>query len=163
MDAYEEIISTLYSPEERQKIEWAIGAVISGDAKKIEKFLVFFGDPGTGKSTILRIIEKLFEGYYTIFEAQDLARSNNDFSTETFRNNPLVGIQHEGDLSRIEDNTKLNSIVSHDLMVMKEKYKPAYYARANCFLFMATNKPVKITDSMSARMNAVYNWFITQF
>ena len=149
MDAYEEIISTLYSPEERQKIEWAIGAVISGDAKKIEKFLVFFGDPGTGKSTILRIIEKLFEGYYTIFEAQDLARSNNDFSTETFRNNPLVGIQHEGDLSRIEDNTKLNSIVSHDLMVMKEKYKPAYYARANCFLFMATNKPVKITDSMS--------------
>ena len=149
MDAYNEMMDTLYSPEERQKIEWAIGAVIFGDAKKIEKFLVFFGDPGTGKSTVLKIIQKLFEGYFTTFEAQDLARSNNDFSTEVFRDNPLVAIQHEGDLSKIEDNSKLNSIVSHDLMVMKEKYKPAYSARANCFLFMATNKPVKITDSMS--------------
>ena len=147
--AYDELIGTLYDEEERQKIEWAIGSVISGDAKKIQKFLVFFGDPGTGKSTILNIIQKLFEGYYTTFEAKDLARSNNDFSTEMFRNNPLVAIQHEGDLSKIEDNTKLNSIASHDEMVMKEKYKPAYSARANCFLFMATNKPVKITDSMS--------------
>lgn len=149
IDAYEELIGTLYNEEERQKFEWAIGSVISGDAKKIQKFLVFFGDPGTGKSTILNIIQKLFEGYYTTFEAKDLARSNNDFSTEMFRNNPLVAIQHEGDLSKIEDNTKLNSIASHDEMVMKEKYKPAYSARANCFLFMATNKPVKITDSMS--------------
>ena len=30
---------------------------------------------------------------------------------------------------------------------MNEKYKPSYTARANCFLFMATNKPVKITDA----------------
>ena len=147
--AYDEIMSTLYDPEERKKIEWAIGAVISGDAKKIQKFIVLFGDPGTGKSTVLNIIQKLFEGYFTTFEAKDLARSNNDFATEMFRDNPLVAIQHEGDLSKIEDNTKLNSIASHDIMVMKEKYKPAYSARANCFLFMATNKPVKITDSMS--------------
>lgn len=149
IESYKELIGTLYSDDERQKIEWAIGAVISGDAKKIQKFIVLFGDPGTGKSTVLNIIQKLFEGYYTTFEAKDLARSNNDFATEMFRDNPLVAIQHEGDLSKIEDNTKLNSIASHDEMVMKEKYKPAYTARANCFLFMATNKPVKITDSMS--------------
>lgn len=149
IDAYEELVSTLYSPEERQKIEWAIGAVISGDAKKIQKFLVFFGDPGTGKSTILNLIEKLFEGYYTAFEAQDLVSTSNMFSTEMFGSNPLVAIQHEGNLSRIEDNSKINSIVSHDDMVIKEKYKPSYTTKLNCFLFMATNKPVKITDSMS--------------
>ena len=149
IDAYDEIMSTLYSHEERQKIEWAIGAVISGDAKKIQKFIVLFGEAGTGKSTVLNIIQKLFEGYYTMFEAKELASSNNEFSTEVFRGNPLVAIQHDGDLSKIEDNTKLNSIVSHEEMVMKEKYKPAYTSRANCFLFMATNKPVKITDSMS--------------
>ena len=32
---------------------------------------------------------------------------------------------------------------------MNEKYKPSYTAKTNCFLFMATNKPVKITDSKS--------------
>lgn len=149
IDAYDELISTLYSPEERQKIEWAIGAVISGDAKKIQKFIVLFGEAGTGKSTVLNIIQKIFDGYYTMFEAKELASSNNEFSTEVFRSNPLVAIQHDGDLSRIEDNTKLNSIIAHEEMVMKEKYKPAYTSRANCFLFMATNKPVKITDSMS--------------
>ena len=149
IDAYEELISTLYSPEERQKIEWAIGAVISGDAKKIQKFIVLFGEAGTGKSTVLNIIQKIFDGYYTMFEAKELASSNNEFSTEVFRTNPLVAIQHDGDLSKIEDNTKLNSIIAHEEMVMKEKYKPAYTSRANCFLFMATNKPVKITDSMS--------------
>lgn len=149
IEAYDEIISTLYSPEERAKIEWAIGAIVSGDATDIQKFIVFYGEGGTGKSTILNIIQKLFEGYYTTFEAKALTSSSNGFSTEVFRSNPLVAIQHDGDLSRIEDNTKLNSIISHEQMVMNEKYKPSYTARANCFLFMATNRPVKITDARS--------------
>lgn len=147
--AYEELVSALYAPEERAKIEWAIGSVISGDAKNIQKFLVFYGEAGTGKSTMLNIIQMLFEGYYTTFEAKALTSSNNAFSTEVFRNNPLVAIQHDGDLSRIEDNTKLNSIVSHEEMVMNEKYKSSYTSRMNCLLFMGTNRPVKITDSKS--------------
>lgn len=148
-DAYDEIIGTLYEPEERAKLEWAIGAVVSGDAKTIQKFIVLYGEAGAGKSTILNIIQKLFEGYYTAFEAKALTSSSNQFSTEVFKSNPLVAIQHDGDLSKIEDNTKLNSIVSHEEMAMNEKYKPTYMARVNCFLFMATNKPVKITDAKS--------------
>ena len=38
--AWDELVGTLYSPEERAKIEWAIGAVLSGDSKKLQKFLV---------------------------------------------------------------------------------------------------------------------------
>lgn len=149
ISAYEEIISTLYSPEERAKIEWAIGSIVAGDSKDIQKFLVFYGEAGTGKSTIINIIQKLFDGYYTTFEAKALTSSSNAFSTEVFKTNPLVGIQHDGDLSKIEDNTKLNSIVSHEEMTMNEKYKASYTARTNCFLFMATNRPVKITDAKS--------------
>ena len=148
-EAYDEIIGTLYNVEERAKIEWAIGAVVSGDAKDIQKFLVFYGAAGTGKSTIINIIQKLFEGYYTTFEAKALTSSSNAFSTEVFKSNPLVAIQHDGDLSKIEDNTKLNSLISHEQMTMNEKYKPSYMARVNCFLFMGTNKPVKITDAKS--------------
>lgn len=149
ISAYDKLISKLYSEEERKKIEWAIGAVISGDSKRIQKFLVFYGDPGSGKSTILKIIEKLFDGYYAAFDAKSLGSSNNSFALEAFRNNPLVGIQHEGDLSRIEDNTRLNSLVSHETMIVNEKFKSAYENSFRCFLFMATNKPVKITDAKS--------------
>jgi phage/plasmid-associated DNA primase len=110
---------------------------------------VLYGEAGSGKSTFLNIVQKLFEGYYTTFEAKALTSASNAFSTEVFRENPLVAIQHDGDLSRIEDNTKLNSIVSHEEMTMNEKYKPSYMARSNAFLFMGTNKPVKITDAKS--------------
>ena len=148
-EAYDEIIGTLYEQSERAKLEWAMGAIISGDSKYIQKFIVLYGEAGAGKSTILNIIQKLFEGYYTTFEAKALTSSNNSFATEVFKSNPLVAIQHDGDLSKIEDNTKLNSIISHEEMTMNEKYKPSYTARVNCFLFMATNRPVKITDAKS--------------
>lgn len=150
--AWDELVSHLYNDEERAKIEWAIGAVVSGDSKRLQKFEVFYGPGGTGKSTILNIIEKLFQGYTASFEAKALVGNNNSFSTEVFRANPLVAIQHDGDLSKIEDNSKLNSIVSHEFMTMNEKYKPSYTAQINAFLFMGTNRPVKITDAKSGLM-----------
>ena len=148
-DNYDKIMSTLYSPEERQKIEWAIGAIISGDSKRIQKFIVLFGEPGTGKSTVLEIIQDLFPGYYISFDAKSITNANNMFSVEQFKDNPLIAVQHDGDLSKVEDNSKLNSIVSHEEMSVNEKYKSQYSMKFNCFLFMATNKPVKITDAKS--------------
>lgn len=147
--AWDELVGTLYSIEEKAKIEWAIGAIVAGDAKRIQKFLVLYGPGGTGKSTVLNIIEKLFQGYTAMFEAKQLGSNNNAFATEVFKGNPLVAIQHDGDLSNIQDNTKLNSIISHEKMTMNEKYKPAYDAQVNAFCLMGTNTPVKISDSKS--------------
>lgn len=147
--AWDELIGTLYSVEERRKIEWTIGAIVSGDSKRIQKFLVLYGPAGTGKSTILNIIHTMFAGYVTTFEAKALGGNNNAFATEAFKGNPLVAIQHDGDLSNIQDNTKLNSIISHEEMTMNEKYKPSYTARVNAFLLMGTNQPVKISDAKS--------------
>lgn len=149
ISAWDELVSTLYSEDERAKIEWAIGSVVAGDSKHIQKFVVFYGPAGSGKSTILNIIQKLFDGYVATFDAKALGSSNNAFATEVFKGNPLVAIQHDGDLSKIDDNTKLNSIISHEDMTMNEKYKPSYTARVNAFLFMGTNQPVKISDSKS--------------
>ena len=147
--AYEKIISTLYDPEERAKIEWAIGAVISGDSKEIQKFLVLYGAAGTGKSTVLNIIQQLFDGYYSVFDAKSLGSANSQFALEAFSSNPLVAIQHDGDLSRIEDNTRINSLVSHEMMVVNEKHKKLYKTSFKSFLFMGTNNPVKITNAKS--------------
>ena len=145
--AWDELVGTLYSPEEREKIEWSIGSIVAGDSVNIQKFFVFYGSPGSGKSTILSIIEELFKGYTATFEAKELVGRNNSFSLEQFNNNPLVAIQHDGDLSRIEDNSKLNSLISHEQMTINEKYKSQYTMKFRSMLFMATNKPVKVTDA----------------
>lgn len=147
--AWDELVGTLYKPEERAKIEWAFGCIISGDSKKIQKFIVLEGPPGAGKGTIIDIALKLFAGYTTAFDAKALGSNGNQFAAAAFAGNPLVAIQHDGDLSKIADNTILNSIVSHEFMLVNEKYKPSYNARINAFLIMGSNKPVMITDSQS--------------
>ena len=149
IEAWDKLISTLYDEGERHKIEWAIGSIVTGDSKKIQKFMVLYGEAGTGKSTILNVVQQLFDGYHTVFDAKSLGSSNNAFALEAFKSNPLVAIQHDGDLSKIEDNTRLNSLVSHEVMEINEKFKAKYKARFKCFLFMGTNRPVKITDGKS--------------
>lgn len=149
IQAYERLIGALYDPEEKEKLEWAVGAVISGDSKYIQKFLVLHGDSGYGKSTFLNIVQDLFEGYWVPIDFKGMGRASNDFALESFKTNPLVGIQHDGDLSKIEDNTLINQIVSHETVEVNEKHNPKYPARFNTFLFMGTNRPVKITEAKS--------------
>lgn len=161
-DAWDTIVGTLYNEDERAKIEWAIGAVVSGHAKTIQKFLVFYGPPASGKSTILHIIQNLFNGYSTTFDARELAGNNNVFATSAFKGNPLVAIQHDGDLSKIYDNTKLNSIVAHETLMVNEKYKAPFESRSNAFLFMGTNVPVKISDAKSGIIRRLIDVVPTQ-
>lgn len=145
--AYDELMSTLYSPEERRKLEWAIGALVHGDElERIQKMFVIYGDPGAGKSTVLKIIEMLFPGYIAYFSADQLG-SGYQFATSVFKSSPLIGIQHDGDLSRMWDNATINQIVSHETININEKGVKQYPLKTNTMLFMATNKPVKITDS----------------
>ena len=92
--------------------------------------------------------KKLVEGYYITFNAKDLV-GYNQFGVEVFKDNPLVAVQHDGDLSKIEDNSLLNSVISHEEININEKHKPKYSMRLNCFLYLGTNKPVKISDSKS--------------
>lgn len=148
-DSWDELISTLYSKEERLKIEWAIGAVASNDICSSQKFLVLYGQAGTGKSTVLNIIEKLFKPYCETFNASSLTSGKDQFSTSQFKSNPLVAIQHDTDLSRIADNSILNSIVAHEPIIVNEKYKAGYTIVPKCMIFLGTNSAVKITDSKS--------------
>jgi hypothetical protein len=147
--AYDEMMRVLYSPEEREKLEWAVGSILAGDSVKIQKFLVLYGEAGTGKGTFLDILQMLFSGYCATFDAKALTGQNNQFALEAFGTNPLVAIQHDGDLSRIEDNTLLNSIVSHEPVRVNEKYKSQYTTKINAMLFIGSNNSVKITDAKS--------------
>lgn len=147
--AYDELIGTLYLPEERAKLEWAIGSILAGDSKKIQKFIALYGPPGSGKGTALDILKSLLPGYYTTFKAKDLVGNTNNFATEAFKDNPLIGIDPDAKMDRIEDNTTFNMIVGHDELRLNEKFKPSYTTKINTMLFVGTNSPVKITDAKS--------------
>lgn len=149
ISAYDKLMSTLYSDEERHKLEWAIGSIVTGDSKKLQKFIVLYGDRGTGKSTVMDIVAKMFDGYCSVFDAKSLGSSNQQFALEAFRDNPLVSVQHDGDLSKLEDNTRLNSLVSHEKMIVNEKNKSLYKNDFKTFLFVGSNNPVRITDARS--------------
>lgn len=149
IEAYDKLFSVLYTPENKHKLEWSIGCILSGDAKTVQKFMVLYGSGGTGKSTFMNLVQKLFEGYWSVFDARALGSASNSFALEAFRTNPLVAIQHDGDLSKIDDNTRINSVVSHETMSINEKFKGTYPGRFKCFLYMGTNKPVRITDAKS--------------
>ena len=145
IDSYEKLMSTLYSEDDRRKIEWSIGSVYTGDSKKIEKILVLYGKPGSGKSTILDLVKELFSGYWVAFVASELVSRTHQFATAPFKDNPLLAIQDDGYMMKI-DSPVINEIVSHKDVMINEKGKQQYTIRSNAFLFVATNHPVDVQD-----------------
>ena len=148
-DAWGRLIGVLYDEDARRKLEWIIGSIVAGDSKRIQKFAVLYGPPGSGKSTVLNILELLFQGYTTTFDAGALGSRSDQFSTSSLAKSSLVAIDQDGDLSRIESNGLLNSAVAHETILINEKGVKRYPKRINAILFIGTNKPVKITDSKS--------------
>ena len=147
--AYNELVSVLYSPEERDKLEWIIGSIVTGDSKTLQKFVVLTGDAGTGKSTIIKIIRKLFDGYCSVVDAKALGSATAAFPLESLKNNPLVAYQDDTDLSKIKENTILNSLISHEPLEVNEKYAKKYQMIFSCMLILGSNEEVKISDSRS--------------
>lgn len=133
--AYEEFISTLYDPDERKKLEWAIGCIVSGDSTWVQKFVVIVGEPKTGKSSFFKLIRMLFKGYLATINAKALGDGHSAFALEPLKNDPLVAIEDDADLSRITDNTRLNSLVSHEPMTVNEKFKAQYENSFKAFIF----------------------------
>lgn len=153
-EGWDELINTLYSPEEVDKIEYIIGSIVSGESKKLQKFAALYGEAGTGKGTVLAIIDAMFSAdkkrkYTTSFSAARLTSRSNQFPLEPFKNNPLIAIDPDGDMAYVEDNTIVNQLVSHETMTVNLKSKSTFEDYYNAFLLIATNKPIKITDARS--------------
>lgn len=146
---WDKLVGTLYSPENRHKLEWLIGAGFARQNHKIQKFGVLYGKPGSGKGTVLDIIEDMIRPYCRKFTAQDIGDSNKSFALEPFKNFPIFGIESDGNLSLLDKNTTLNSVVSHDTLNINTKYGKLFTGKINAILLIRSNNPVNITDSKS--------------
>lgn len=154
----------------KHKLEWSIGCMLSGDGKKVQKFVVIHGDPGTGKGSLLKVIKRLLGGddnvknpdvYWVAFDAGSLTTRGNAFPLEQFHGDPIAAFQEDGKLDKIEDNTRLNSLVSHEAMMVNEKNKSMYTNSFNAFLFIGTNSQVKITDAKSGILRRLIDIYPT--
>ena len=152
--AWDELVGRLYSPFERRKIEYAIGSVIAGESKKLQKLFIFVGDAGTGKSTILKIIDDMFTGYTSTIDIKSIGLGK-DFALESLSNNPLIAIQDDVELDKITENDRLNSIISHEYVMVNEKHKKLYQAKFNTIIFAGANREVQITDARSGMLRRI--------
>lgn len=151
-EAYDEIVNVLYEPEELEKIEWAVGAVIAGDSKSIQKAIAIYGSPGTGKGTILDIISDMFtldddNNYVCHLRTKDLVKSNDNFGAAPLKENKLIMVDSDANLSKVEDNSVLNTIISHEKTRSNSKYGSDNYVKPIGMLFLATNYYIAMSDA----------------
>ena len=149
---YDKLCSVLYSPEEQEKWEWAVGCIIAGDQRKIQKMLVFYGEPGSGKSTIIGkiIADNIFGGYETgyavKFEANNLA-GRDSFATDFLEHDSVLAYDDDAELGVITSKTTLNKIISHEPVRVNCKFKPPFVTKPNCLLIVGSNDPVQMSPN----------------
>ncbi len=149
---YDKLCEKLYLPSEQEKWEWFIGCIIAGDQRKIQKMLVFYGEPGTGKSTIIGkvIAEALFNGYETgyatKFEANNLA-GRDSFATDFLEKDSVLCYDDDAELNIISSKTTLNKIISHEPIRVNAKYERPFITTPNCLLIVGSNEPVQLSPN----------------
>lgn len=153
--AWDKLIGTLYGPEDREKFEWAIGALISGKSRNIQKAIFVEGQPGRGKSTIFDIMQEMMPYHSNAFVAEDLGNESKQFAASAFAKNPLFAIDADAKLFNISATNRMNQIISHDKTLINEKFKAPYPMRITTMLFMASNDHLDINSSRSGLMRRI--------
>lgn len=156
---YDKLMSTLYDDDNRHKIEYFIGALGCNKTQTLQKFMVLYGEPGTGKSTIIKLFRKLFDGYGTEINIGKLCDKNDQFGGYELAANPLLAYQDDGDLASIKTYGKLNTVVSHEPFSVNQKNRKPFDITPSCFMIMGTNSRVDFNagaNGLSRRLVDVY-------
>ena len=141
-DNFDELFGVLYDEEELKKIMWFVGALLSGDMNKIEKFLFLYGGKGTGKGTIIKVIKMMLENYYDSISLKNLTGAS-DFSTSEVQEIPCL-IDEDCDISTITNDTNLLKLTSHEPIIVNQKYQSPYQNTFKGLLIAASNERFKV-------------------
>lgn len=166
IENYKGMFTKLYDAEELQKLEWWTGAIITGATKRLQKMVVIFGSGGSGKSTWLDLQKDwIFScrhdtkddnalGYDSTIRVRDLC-SGMAFPLETLKKGPLISIDDDAKLDRLDDNTLLNSVVSHATLPVNTKNKSIFDMRFQTAICVGTNTAIQISDAKSGLLRRV--------
>jgi hypothetical protein len=142
--AFDEMFNLLYAEPELEKILWFIGASLTNNMEKIQKFLFLYGGKGSGKGTIIKVFKLLFEGYYSGIDLHKLT-GNSEFATAGVRETQLL-IDDDSDLSSIKDDTNLLKLTSHEPILVNNKYQSTYSVTFKGLLVAASNQRFKVRN-----------------
>ena len=157
---YDTICDVLYLPDEREKWEWAVGSMITGDSTKIQKMFAFYGEPGTGKSTIIskvfadQIFGGIEMGYAQKFEANNLC-GGNEFGTDFLENDSVLVYDDDAEMGMITVRSTLNKIISHEQIRVNAKFKSPFMTRANCMIFVGSNDPIQLSPNSGMKRRLI--------
>lgn len=157
---YDALVSVLYLPDEQEKWEWAVGAMIAGDSSKIQKMFAFYGEPGKGKSTIISKIfaEQIFGGdaigYATKFEA-NLLCNGNDFGTGFLANDSVLVYDDDAEMGLINVRSTLNKIISHESVRVNGKFERDFFTKPNCMIFVGSNDPIQLSPNSGMKRRLI--------
>lgn len=157
---YDAICDVLYLPDEREKWEWAVGSMITGDSSKIQKMFAFYGEPGTGKSTIIskifadQIFGGLEMGYAVKFEANILC-GGNEFGTDFLENDSVLAYDDDAEMNLITTRSTLNKIISHEQIRVNAKHKSPFVKSANCMIFVGSNDPIQLSPNSGMKRRLI--------
>lgn len=142
--SFDKMFNLLYEKNELIKILWFIGAVLTNNMGKIQKFLFLYGGKGSGKGTILTIFKLLFEGYYSGIDLHKLT-SGSEFATAGVKETQLL-IDDDADLYSIKDDTNLLKLTSHEPIIVNNKYQSTYSITFKGLLVAASNQRFKVRN-----------------
>lgn len=142
--AFDQMFNLLYRESELQKILWFIGAALTNNMAKIQKFLFLYGGKGSGKGTIIKVFKMLFEGYYSGIDLHKLT-SGSEFATSGVKETQLL-IDDDSDLYSIKDDTNLLKLTSHEPIMVNNKYQSTYSVTFKGLLVAASNQRFKVRN-----------------
>lgn len=142
--AFDKMFGKLYEQEELEKILWFIGALLTNSMGDIQKFMYLYGPKGSGKGTVIKLIEQLFDGYYSYISLARLT-SGSEFATSQIRELPLL-IDTDSKINKIQDDTNLLKLTSHEGLTVNIKHKQMYDVIFKGLLVTASNQRYQVNN-----------------
>lgn len=141
---FDELMEKLYEQPELDKILWFMGALLTNNMSKIQKFLYLYGGKGTGKGTAIKIFKMIFDGYYAEIDLE-LLTGGSEFATSQVQEIPLL-IDDDSNLSRIRKDTNLLKLTAHEPLLVNQKYHSAYPTTFKGLLITASNQRYQVRN-----------------